>query len=79
MHLVAQSSSHGAEPQFLKCYLENMHDSNLLPDDPEELRILLNTFLIDKAIYEIGYELNNRPDWVHVPIEGILDLMETRD
>jgi maltose alpha-D-glucosyltransferase / alpha-amylase len=32
--------------------------------------------LIEKAIYEIGYEMNNRPDWTAIPVRGILDLLE---
>jgi maltose alpha-D-glucosyltransferase/alpha-amylase len=30
---------------------------------------------MEKAVYEIGYELNNRPEWVHIPLAGILDLL----
>jgi maltose alpha-D-glucosyltransferase/alpha-amylase len=33
-------------------------------------------FLSDKAIYELGYELNNRPEWVIIPLKGIKDLLE---
>jgi predicted trehalose synthase len=33
-------------------------------------------YLLEKAIYELGYELNNRPDWVKLPLLGILSLME---
>ena len=50
--------------------------AHLLPEDPEQLKILLDAFVLEKAIYEIGYELNNRPDWVKVPLQGILQLME---
>ena len=37
----------------------------------EENDILIRTFLIEKAIYELGYELNGRPDWTMVPLRGI--------
>jgi predicted trehalose synthase len=37
---------------------------------------MLYAFLLDKALYELRYELNNRPDWVHIPLRGILQLME---
>ena len=30
--------------------------------------------MLDKALYELGYELNNRPDWVHIPLAGLLRL-----
>jgi maltose alpha-D-glucosyltransferase/alpha-amylase len=38
----------------------------------------MNILLLDKAIYELRYELDNRPDWVAVPIEGILELIKTK-
>jgi len=64
---------------FLSFYLEVMAPARLLPEDPGKLKILLDAYLLDKAIYEIGYELNNRPDWVKVPLRGILQLMETEE
>jgi maltose alpha-D-glucosyltransferase/alpha-amylase len=62
---------------FLNSYLDIVRPVGLLPEDPEHLRILLDAYILEKAIYEIGYELNNRPDWVKVPLQGILQLMET--
>ncbi|MBN2187757.1 MAG: maltose alpha-D-glucosyltransferase [Dehalococcoidia bacterium] len=61
---------------FLASYLDVISPVGLLPEDPEHLRILLDAYILEKAIYEIGYELNNRPDWVKVPLQGILQLME---
>jgi maltose alpha-D-glucosyltransferase/alpha-amylase len=60
---------------FLKTYLEKIEPSGLLPKDPEQISVLLDAFLLDKALYEVGYELNNRPDWVKVPIQGLLQLL----
>ena len=34
--------------------------------------VLLQLFMVDKALYELNYELNNRPDWVRIPVRGIL-------
>ncbi len=42
---------------------------------PMRLQVLLESYLLEKAIYELGYELNNRPDWVSIPISGILHVM----
>ncbi|MEJ2636546.1 MAG: maltose alpha-D-glucosyltransferase [Calditrichia bacterium] len=56
---------------FLHSYMEAVEGARFVPKEREELAILLNIFLLDKSIYEIGYELNNRPDWVKIPIEGI--------
>ena len=61
---------------FLTSYLGTLTPAHLLPEEPENLRILMDAYLLDKAVYEIGYEMNNRPDWLEVPLEGILDLME---
>jgi maltose alpha-D-glucosyltransferase/alpha-amylase len=36
----------------------------------------MTTFLLEKAIYELNYELNNRPGWVMIPLRGIKELMK---
>jgi maltose alpha-D-glucosyltransferase/alpha-amylase len=63
---------------FLKAYLKGAEKGRFLPDTKEEVRTLLNVFLLEKAVYELGYELNNRPAWVKIPIEGIRDVLERR-
>ncbi|NJL98944.1 MAG: maltose alpha-D-glucosyltransferase [Synechococcaceae cyanobacterium SM2_3_2] len=62
---------------FLSSYLEAASASAFLPQNKLELRILLDAYLLEKAIYELGYELNSRPDWVGIPLRGILQLMMT--
>jgi maltose alpha-D-glucosyltransferase/alpha-amylase len=62
---------------FLTAYLNIVNETGLLPDAPDQLKILLDAYILDKAVYEIGYELNNRPDWVKVPFQGILQLIAT--
>ena len=59
---------------FLKAYLGVIGQSGLVPKDLPTLALLLEASLMEKAIYEVGYELNNRPDWVRIPLEGILQL-----
>jgi maltose alpha-D-glucosyltransferase/alpha-amylase len=49
-----------------------MEDSGLLPSTGDELRVCLDAHLLDKALYELGYELGSRPDWVGIPVAGIL-------
>jgi maltose alpha-D-glucosyltransferase / alpha-amylase len=56
---------------FLKEYLQTAGESPIVPKDQAELKALLDAFVLDKAIYELGYELNNRPDWVVIPLHGI--------
>jgi maltose alpha-D-glucosyltransferase / alpha-amylase len=46
-----------------------------LPEDDEQLVILLDCCLLEKAVYELGYELNNRPDWAFIPLRGLLQLL----
>ena len=45
------------------------------PQSRDEANLLLDIFLLEKAVYELQYELNNRPDWVSIPVAGILDLL----
>ncbi|MGH7808322.1 MAG: maltose alpha-D-glucosyltransferase [Thermodesulfobacteriota bacterium] len=61
---------------FLGSYLVTAGDAPFIPKDREELNIMLRAYLLEKAIYELGYELNNRPDWTIIPIKGIKDLIE---
>lgn len=49
-----------------------------MPSTVEERSIVLQTMLIEKALYELRYELDNRPGWVSIPIKGILELMKSR-
>jgi predicted trehalose synthase len=62
---------------FLNSYLKAAQSGGFLPASPDELRILLNVYLLEKALYELRYELNNRPEWVRVPLIGILRLLES--
>jgi maltose alpha-D-glucosyltransferase/alpha-amylase len=61
--------------RFLTSYLAAARSGRFLPDSAEAVRSLLDAYLLSKAIYELGYELNNRPDWVIIPLAGILDIM----
>jgi maltose alpha-D-glucosyltransferase/alpha-amylase len=60
---------------FLKGYLERAENAAFLPTERENLELLLDIFLLDKAVYELNYEMNNRPDWVRIPLRGLLDLL----
>ena len=65
--------------QFLHSYLAGIQGTGLVPSDPSDLRTLLDAYLLDKAAYEVSYELNNRPEWVHVPLRGMLRLLGARE
>jgi maltose alpha-D-glucosyltransferase/alpha-amylase len=70
----AKAWSKAAALVFLQSYLEVVRPARLLPEG-NDLRLLLDAYLLDKAVYEVGYEMNNRPDWLGVPLSGILDLL----
>jgi len=61
---------------FLASYKSSVAGAGILPKLPEEAEVMLQTYLLDKAIYELGYELNNRPDWVFIPLRGVLELLK---
>jgi maltose alpha-D-glucosyltransferase/alpha-amylase len=60
---------------FMKSYLETVKGSSFVPKQAEDLEIMMQTFLMQKAIYELNYELNNRPAWVVVPLRGIKSIV----
>lgn len=59
---------------FLAAYAETVPDSGLIAA-PMPLRGLLDLFLLEKLLYEVRYELDNRPAWVVIPLRGILEIM----
>jgi len=61
---------------YLQSYLGAVSRSGLLPEHPEDVALLLDVFLWEKAAYELAYELNNRPSWAGIPIRGLLRLLE---
>jgi len=60
---------------FLRAYLAESGSAAHLPQSREELQVLLDAHLLEKALYEIAYEMNNRPDWVRIPLRGVLELL----
>jgi maltose alpha-D-glucosyltransferase/alpha-amylase len=60
--------------EFLRAYRQTAHDAVFLPEDAEDFRRVLDVFLLDKALYEVLYELNARPAWVRIPLMGVISL-----
>lgn len=64
-----------ASTNFVQAYLDAAAGLASLPKSGEETTTLLNFFLLEKALYEIAYELANRPDWVEIPLAGVMSLI----
>ncbi len=62
---------------FVRAYLARLGDSDLLPRDRGERRVLFDALLLEKAIHELGGELTHRLDMVRIPLVGILQILET--
>jgi trehalose synthase-fused probable maltokinase len=60
---------------YLQAYFDTAGECAFVPAQKEERRLLLDVFLLQKALYELAYEINNRPDWVRIPLRGILNLV----
>ncbi|MBF0431337.1 MAG: maltose alpha-D-glucosyltransferase [Fibrobacteria bacterium] len=61
---------------FLKTYYTAVKGGGFLPDKESDRDNLLNFYLLEKTLYELTYELDNRPDWVFVPLQGLLKLKD---
>jgi maltose alpha-D-glucosyltransferase / alpha-amylase len=61
--------------EFLDAYLSVANGASFIPDDAKTLEVLLEVFLLEKAAYEVCYELNNRPDWLFIPMRGITRIL----
>jgi maltose alpha-D-glucosyltransferase/alpha-amylase len=61
---------------FMRSYLKTVQGAHFIPQSGEDLEILMQTFLLQKAIYELNYEINNRPAWVLVPLRGIKSIVK---
>jgi maltose alpha-D-glucosyltransferase / alpha-amylase len=61
---------------FLNGYLTVVAPAGILPPDADQLAKMLDAYVLEKAIYELGYELGNRPSWTIIPLRGLLQLLE---
>jgi maltose alpha-D-glucosyltransferase/alpha-amylase len=70
----ARTWQNGASSEFLWAYREGIAVNAALLPPPPQAQVLLDAYLFEKALYELLYELNNRPSWLHIAIAGILSL-----
>ena len=68
--------SEWASAAFLKGYLATATGAEFWPRNPEDVRLLLDIYQVEKALYELRYELNNRPDWVEIPLYGLVEILK---
>lgn len=62
---------------FLRGYFGATSGALFIPAEVSQRDGLLQLFVLDKALYELNYELNNRPDWVRIPLWGIFDILNS--
>jgi len=61
---------------FFRSYLDTVRGAPFIPAAPEETAVLFAAYLLEKAVYELGYEINNRPDWLIVPVKGVREALD---
>jgi maltose alpha-D-glucosyltransferase/alpha-amylase len=62
---------------FVKSYLATAENAAFLPSTSQELQVLLDAYLLEKAVYELGHELTYRPDWVDIPLRRLTELLKS--
>ncbi len=67
-----------ASREFLRSYRSTAGDAKFLPASQADFEALLKIQLLEKAVYELGYELNNRPAWLQIPLEGIREIVTSQ-
>jgi trehalose synthase-fused probable maltokinase len=65
-----------ASTAYLRGYYSLAAGASFLPQDPRQLTLLRDFFVVEKALYELQYELNNRPAWLRIPLAGILTIAD---
>jgi maltose alpha-D-glucosyltransferase/alpha-amylase len=75
LELHARTWEAKARQGFLDAYAQGTDGSDLYADDPARIARLRDLFVLEKALYELRYELDNRPDWARIPLKGILALI----
>jgi maltokinase len=61
---------------YVDAYMQAIGDINAIFGSRAELNFLLQLHLLEKAVYELGYELNGRPEWIRIPLKGIQHVLD---
>ncbi|TXB61923.1 maltose alpha-D-glucosyltransferase [Phaeodactylibacter luteus] len=67
---------HYVSQYFLTAYLDTAAGQHFIPEDLQAMQLLLRIYILEKAIYEVGYEMNARPEWLRIPVRGVLYAMQ---
>lgn len=76
LEAAAQQWFHYVSQFFLTAYIETTQGQDFIPKDRDSFELLLRIYTLEKAIYEVGYEMNARPEWLRIPIRGVLYAMK---
>jgi predicted trehalose synthase len=71
----AAAWQHRAAAAFVDSYCRTVAGSGLVPKAAAQFHVMFDLYVLEKALYELHYELNNRPDWVAIPVQGLLDIV----
>jgi trehalose synthase-fused probable maltokinase len=63
---------------FLQGYRKATHGAPFLPADDTTFDVMLRAFELEKLLYEVRYEIQNRPDWVRIPVQALLRMEESK-
>jgi maltose alpha-D-glucosyltransferase/alpha-amylase len=72
----AELWTHYVSGYFVHAYLKTVEGSSFIPKEKEDMEVMLQTYLLEKAIYSLNYELNNRPELVIIPLQLIKFLIK---
>lgn len=67
---------HWVAATFIRSYRETFSKALFLPENSSDFQVLLEAFILTKAMYEVNHELNHRPNWISIPLLGIIDLLK---
>ncbi len=74
----AEQWAHYMSGFFVKAYIETINDTPVIPKEKKDFEVVLQTFLLERALIHLNYELHNRPEWVLAPIRIIKSIMSIR-
>jgi len=61
---------------YIKGYFDKAGNKDYIPKDQDDFKILMHTFLLEKALHELNYEIENRPEWIIIPLRGIKSVLK---